>query len=503
MDLNAHINGVLALAPSEEAVEFEGRWHPWGELSAAKTQVEKLLDEAEISAGGRVAILLRNRPEIVPAVLAVVATGRCLVTLNPSLPDEALAADLARSEVPVLIGTGADLVRPGIAEAAREAGALCLRVEGGQSLGVSLVAGPHRTLWKRPAAEGVAVEMLSSGTTGAPKRIPLSVQNFQKSMEDYQSYESDGGGEPKLRSGVQILNSPFSHIGGLGRLMMAVVSGRKMCLLERLKLEPFVDAISRHKPKVTSGPPAVLKMILDADVPAEALESLRAFRVGTAPLDPDLADAFFDRYGIAVLQNYGATEFGGGVAGWSMPDYKKYRVEKRGSVGRISPSFEGRIVDETSFEVLPAGETGLLELRSDNINNGAWVRTTDLAVIDSDGFLFIRGRADGAIIRGGFKVLPEEIIRVLDALPAVKEATVIGRKDDRLGQVPVALVVPHDSCSEDGLRAAVKEKLLPYQVPTRFHIVEQLPRTASMKVDQRAVHALLDRLEAAQPSVAG
>jgi len=77
-------------------------------------------------------------------------------------------------------------------------------------------------------------------------------------------------------------------------------------------VEAFRDAVVRHRPKVAGAPPSAIRMILDADVPREDLSSLLAFRTGTAPLEADLADAFFQRYGIPVLQNYGATEFAGG-----------------------------------------------------------------------------------------------------------------------------------------------------------------------------------------------
>jgi acyl-coenzyme A synthetase/AMP-(fatty) acid ligase len=133
-------------------------------------------------------------------------------------------------------------------------------------------------------------------------------------------------------------------------------------------------------------------MLLDANIPPEDLSSLRAFRVGTAPLDPALADEFHDRYGIPILQNYGATEFAGGVAGWTLDDFKNIYPAKRGSVGRLNPGVQGRTVDPKTFEPLAPGVRGVLELSSPTLTeDGSWLRTTDLAAVDTDNFLFLQG----------------------------------------------------------------------------------------------------------------
>jgi acyl-coenzyme A synthetase/AMP-(fatty) acid ligase len=233
---------------------------------------------------------------------------------------------------------------------------------------------------------------------------------------------------------------------------------------------------------------------MDANVPKEDFASLVAYRTGTAPLDPDLADAFYERYGIPVLQNYGATEFGGGAAGWQLDDFKAYWKAKRGSVGRLNKGVEARILDPETNEPLPAGAEGLLELRGPNIGDGkSPVRTTDLAVLDEDGFLFIKGRHDNAIIRGGFKILPDDVTRAIEQHPAVREAAVTAMPDPRLGQVPAAayiLKAGAEAPTEDEMRAFLRERLMPYQVPVFLKVVAELPRTPSMKVSQPALKEL-------------
>lgn len=137
---------------------------------------------------------------------------------------------------------------------------------------------------------------------------------------------------PRLRSGVQIVTAPLAHIAGITGLMNNLLAGRQICLIERFTVEAFRDAVVRHRPKVAGAPPSALRMLLDTNIPREDFSSLVAFRTGTAPLDPDLADAFFELYDVPVLHNYGATEFAGSVAGWTLEDFRAHWKEKRGSV---------------------------------------------------------------------------------------------------------------------------------------------------------------------------
>jgi len=347
---------------------------------------------------------------------------------------------------------------------------------------------------------GVAIQMLTSGTTGAPKRIPLSRQTLEKSLEDAMVYEKDRSPDdrPKLRPGVTIQQMPFVHISGIFGIAGNALAGRQTCLLERFTVEGWHDAVKRHRPRVASAVPTALRMILDANIPKEDLSSLIALRSGTAPLPPELADEVMARYGIPVLGNYGATEFAGGVAGWSYRDFKEHWTAKRGSVGRMHDSIEARVVDQESFEELPVGETGLLELRGGQIEDGkTWVRTTDLARLDADRFLYILGRADNAIIRGGFKIMPGDVADVLEGHPAIREAAVVAIRDRRLGQVPVAAYILEKGAvlpADDELAAWVKARMTPYSVPVAFKAVEELPRTPSLKVSAVAVQELFAEL---------
>ena len=128
-------------------------------------------------------------------------------------------------------------------------------------------------------------------------------------------YESNRDETVRLRRGVAIVNSPLVHLGGLFRVLQCVSDGRSFCLLERFTVDGWSDAVRRHRPATASLVPAALRMVLEADLDPDDLSSIRSVVSGTAPLDPDDADAFTAKYGIPVLVTYAATEFGGGVAG--------------------------------------------------------------------------------------------------------------------------------------------------------------------------------------------
>jgi acyl-coenzyme A synthetase/AMP-(fatty) acid ligase len=284
------------------------------------------------------------------------------------------------------------------------------------------------------------------------------------------------------------------HLGGLFRILTCVNDGRSFCLLERFRVDDWADAVRRHHPRTVSLVPAALRMVLDADLDRTDLASVRSVVCGTAPLAPDDADAFFAKYGVPVLVTYAATEFGGAVAGWNLADRDSFWKTKRGSVGRAHPGCELRVVAPESGSVLGPDEEGLLEVKAHQMGDeSGWTRTTDLARIDGDGFVWILGRADQAIIRGGFKIRADDVRAALERDPRVRGAAVVSRADERLGAVPVAAVELRsgmDGTSADELLAAAANVLARYELPAELRIVNTLPRTPSGKVDLAAVREL-------------
>jgi acyl-CoA synthetase (AMP-forming)/AMP-acid ligase II len=467
--LSRRVADVLELQPGAAAIEYDGEWSTWGEVAGLANRIAAV-GETEVG------MLLRNTPAHVAALLGVLLGGGTVVVINPSRGDDRTRADIDALELPFIVGEPDDLAN------LVPAGPTLVSISG-------LTDEPEVTAGEGGDAgrAGVAVRMLTSGTTGPPKRIDLTYDMLARSVI---GPEPDRSPPPtELRHGVAIVNAPLVHIGGVFRVLQCVCEARSFALLDRFELDRWADAVRRHQPRAVSLVPAALRTVLHSDLTREDLASIRAVTSGTAPLSAEDADAFTEKFGIPVLTSYAATEFGGGVAGWTLTDYQKYWHVKRGSVGRPSLGAQLRVVDDDGTPLGP-GDDGLLEVKPGQLGpSAAWMRTTDMARIDEDGFLWILGRADQAIIRGGFKVMPDDVRAALEGHPAVRGAAVVGRPDDRLGETPVAMVELLDAVSTDaaGLVEFLRARLARYEIPTDIAIVDQIPRTPSGKADLGAV----------------
>lgn len=473
--LTRRIAAVLDLDAGGRAVEYEGHWFSWEQLAALSRSIAGM-----VAPGAQVGILLRNTPAHVAALLGVLLADGCVVVVNPSRGEDRIRADVAALGLPVIVGTAEDIEQL----LAPTASTTVVSIAG-------LDEKPRiRAGVASPAAPtGVAVRMLTSGTTGPPKRVDLTYDMLAVSVmgADF----ADAPAPSAVAHAVAIVNAPLVHIGGVYRVLQCVAEARSFVLLPRFELTAWADAVRRYRPKAVSLVPAALRAVLHSDLNRDDLAGVRAVTSGTAPLSADDADAFTEKFGIPVLTSYAATEFGGGVAGWTLADHQRYWRAKRGSVGRPSLGAQLRVVTEDGTVAGP-DEPGLLEVKPGQLGPDTdWVRTTDLARIDADGFLWILGRADQAIIRGGFKVLPDDVRAALESHPAVLGAAVVGRPDERLGEVPVAMVElrPAAPATVPDLLDHLRTRLAPYEIPAQIAIADTIPRTPSGKPDLSAVRS--------------
>jgi long-chain acyl-CoA synthetase len=482
--LSRRIRQVLALDPGAAALCFDGKTFPWSFYSDAVADLEALL--AAHPRVRRVGIVLRNRPGPMAALIATITTGREVVTLSPHLGDVGLAEDIVDLAADVIVAENEDWARGPVLAAAETIGAIAVRSGSERALVPQPVAWSPNPALKHPG--DIAVLMMTSGTTGRPKRVELTYGRMTAAFRAA-GLALDEAHEPRLHHRTDILWASLAHISGLYFAFAHAIDGRSVALLERFEVGAWAELVRRYRPGYLRLAPTALRMVLQAEVPAETFESVRAVGSGTAPLPPELAEAFEDRYGVPVLATYGATEFAGAIAGWTLKDKKQWGTDKRGSVGRAHRGIELRTVDPETGAVLLPGQVGLLEARGGQLprSDGAWLRTTDLAAVDDDGFLYIHGRADEAINRGGFKIPPSVIEEALLAHPAVDEASAVGLADPRLGQVPAVAVTLVSPATEEELMEYLASRLTRYQRPVAIKVVDQLPRTPSLKISRALV----------------
>lgn len=483
---------ALARPASQPAIEFAKLWINWGDLRQLAERVAALLAASGAASGAKVALVARNHPSAIAAFMGLIAKGYSIRMVYPFQSNAGIAREIDLMEPAAVIAAETDITD-----------AVLDKLKGKGIAGIALrnmdafsAPGCEQSRIGSAPTASPEIQILTSGTTGKPKPFVLSYDMIAKDIVGANAVPIPAEGDLAELTPV-LLYFPVGNISGLYTTLPAVLGGRRSILLERFSVEAWRDYVVRYRPTISGLPPAGIQMVLDAAIPKEDLSSLRMLGAGAAPLDAATQHAFEQRYGIPILLSYGATEFGGPVTRMTPELHASVGKEKIGSVGKPLAGVKLRVVDPVTFVELPPGHEGLLEVISPRIGPD-WIRTSDIAKIDADGFMYHCGRADGAIMRGGFKVLPETIERALSLHPAVSSAAVVGIADQRLGQVPAAAVVlkPDATADSEELAAHVREHVLATHIPVKWKIVDELPRTKlSFKVDQAAVRKFFEPSE--------
>ena len=373
----------------------------------------------------RAVLVERATPRLVELLAAALdGTGPAIVPLDAGLPPARLAE---------LIGA----LGPGSVEDAE---------------GVTTVrSGPGEGV-----AEGTAVIIGTSGSTGVPKGVELSAAALRHSARASLDRVGAGPGERWLCC------LPVTHVAGLQVLVRSLTGGTEPVLAERADAETVAAAGCAH---VSLVPTQLQRLLLQAGAPLAGFSSVL---LGGAAAPPGLLTAARDA-GVPVVTTYGMTETCGGCVYDGVP-LDGVRAEVRD---------DGRIW--ISGPVLFSGYLGGPRAPADG-----WFRTGDLGALDAAGRLTVRGRADDVINTGGHKVVPGEVAAALQACPGVRDAAVVGQPDPEWGERVVAVVVPADPADPPDpelLRRHVRERLPRYAIPSTVVMVDAVPMLPSGKHD--------------------
>ena len=489
-DLRALCTRAFERDPTLPAIEFQGHWFTWGDLRETADRLGEVLANCGVGEDGPIAFVPRNRPSAIAALLALIGLGRTVRMIYAFQSPAAIARDLQRLKPAVVIASLDDMA-PDVRAVLEAEGMAAISVDETGTLalpGLERVRGDFAVEPTRMPG----IEILTSGTTGPPKLFPVTYEMIATHLvgaESALAAPDDLAGTPPT-----LLYFPLGNISGLYTTLPSLLRGQRAVLLDRFTIEGWRDYVVRFRPAHSGIPPAMMQMLLDADIPADDLASIKFMGSGAAPLDPNVQRAFEERYGIPILLSYGATEFGGPVTIMDAQLHAEFGEAKFGSVGKPFGGAKIRVVDPGTGEELPPGTEGILEVVSPRIGP-EWIRTSDIALIDADGFLFHRGRADGAIVRGGFKVLPETIERALLLHPGVASVAVVGLPSERLGQVPGAAIQPSPTSATPTiaeLDAHLRAHLPATHIPVEWRFVDELPKNPSMKIDRPAVLKLFE-----------
>jgi malonyl-CoA/methylmalonyl-CoA synthetase len=463
---------ALEISPAGRAV----RTLTFGEIEGRSNRMARALRARGLRVGDRLAVQLANRLEFLDLFLACLKLGVLFVPVNVLYREREVSHVVGDAE-PAAVITTADLA-PLVPDGTRcwEIGALAAEAQ----------TAPSERLATPVDETTPAVIVYTSGTTGRAKGAVLShgnlAANTRTLVEAWRITKEDR----------YLAVLPLFHVHGLGNGVCSwLASGCLMRLEERFEHERVAAVFEEFRPTLFFGVPTIYVRLLETpdDAARRIGARVRLFVSGSAPLPAHVFEAFRTRLGHAILERYGMTET-------LMIASNPYEGERRpGTVGPPLPGVETRIVDAEGRDVADGGVGDLL-VRGPAVFSsywrrpeataeafaGGWFRTRDLASRSGDGYLTLRGRASDLIITGGFNVYPREIEEVLLEQPGVREAVVVGRADERRGEVAVAYVV--GEADPAALEAACRRQLASFKVPRTFVKVDALPRNALGKVEK-------------------
>jgi len=343
-------------------------------------------------------------------------------------------------------------------------------------------------------ADSLAALPYSSGTTGVSKGVILTHRNLLSNVCQYLQ------AIPASEAAVSLALLPMFHIYGFTVITLCgLTAGVTTVTMPRFEPEAFLQAIAKYRVSHLSLVPPLMQFLAAHPlVDAYDLSCLEKIGCGAAPLGPALERKVSQRLGCAVAQGFGMTESSGVVAA---TDTEQSRT---GSSGQLLPGTQARIVDPATYEDLPRGSSGELWFRgpqafkgyrnqpaatAETITKDGWVRTGDIGHFDVDGYLYITDRLKELIKVKGFQVAPAELEAILLGHPLVADAAVIGRSDERAGEIPVAYVVARSQVDPGQIKAWFAQRVVDYKQLGDVVLCESIPKSLSGKILRRVLRA--------------
>lgn len=472
------------LTPDRLAFETEKESVTFAELNRQVTVIAKKLLAYGLKRNDKAALLFQNSLDFVRLYHALMYIGAVAVPLNSRLSVDEQAWQMADSGAKLLVCDQSFLSQGRLV---REKCSAPL-----------LSAEEVKHLPDRPAPLCPDIHLndpctiiYTSGTTGHPKGVVLSYGNH---------WWSAAGSMLNLGLSVDdkwLACVPLFHVSGLSILMKNVIYGMPVVLQQKFRPQSVNEAICRNGVTVVSVVENMLIRMLDCLEENRYPESFRCMLLGGGPAPLPVLNRCKEK-GIPVYQTYGLTETASQIV--TLPP--EYMLAKLGSAGK--PLFPAQIKIVEKGKELAANQEGEILVKGANVTSGylnrreitekvfhnGWFHTGDIGFLDKDGFLYVLDRRKDLIISGGENIYPAEIEAVLIEHPDVEEAGVIGVKDERWGQVPVAFVKMRGCrpLSEKAILAFCQKKLAGYKVPKRVVEIDKMPRNASRKLLRRLLY---------------
>lgn len=356
--------------------------------------------------------------------------------------------------------------------------------------------------------EDTAILLFTSGTTGAPKAAVLR----QKHLVSYVLGSVEFMGADESEASLSCV--PPYHVAGMAGIVSAVYSGRRVVQMPNFTAESWIETARREQVSHAMVVPTMLARIVDAlEGEADAgLPSLRALAYGGGKMPQSVIEKAMKLFPETNFTNaYGLTETSSTISLLGPDDHRDAMASQDEavrrrlvSVGQPLPAIEVSIRDVDTEEPLPAGERGLIFVRGEQVSGEyrgkgslldaeGWFNTRDGGYLDDGGYLFLEGRMDDVIVRGGENMSPGEIEDVLLTHEGLIDACVIGVPDEQWGEAVAAVVVARKGATPSAaeLQQWVKDRLRSSRTPARVEFWEELPYNETGKLLRRKVREAL------------
>lgn len=483
------------MQPDAPALRFVGNTMTWADLRRRVAALAGALSGRGVGFGDRVMILMLNRTEFVESVLAANMIGAIAVPLNFRLTPTEIAV-LVEDCVAHVMLTEAALAPVAIGVRNIQPLLSVIVVAGGSSQ--DSVFGYEDLLNEAGDVhepvdipnDSPALIMYTSGTTGRPKGAVLTHANL--TGQAMTALYTSGA---NINSDVGFVGVPLFHIAGIGNMLTGLLLGLPTVIYPLGAFDPgqLLDVLEAEKVTGIFLVPAQWQAVCTEQQARPRDLRLRVLSWGAAPAPDALLrqmSATFPE--TQILAAFGQTEMSPVTCMLLGED----AIAKRGSVGRVIPTVAARVVDQNMNDV-PVGEVGEIVYRAPTLmscywNNpeataeafaGGWFHSGDLVRMDSDGYVWVVDRKKDMIISGGENIYCAELENVLASHPDIAEIAVIGRADEKWGEVPIAVAaVTNDDLRIEDLGEFLTDRLARYKHPKALEIVDALPRNPAGKV---------------------
>jgi acyl-CoA synthetase (AMP-forming)/AMP-acid ligase II len=491
----------------QEIIVFEGTRFTYGEALARVRRLASSLGELGVKPGDRVAVLQTNCHQFIEIYYATATLGATFVPLNyrAKLPELEYMVTTANVKVLFTGDRYIDMVKR--LQPKFSSVQYYVAMESTRS---DMLSYEELVEQGSPDLESAAVEesdvsilMYTSGTTAFPKGVMLTYGDFTEYVVGTVELAD---GSPR---GTFLLCAPLYHIAGMASIMTSIWTGRKLVVLRQFDPTEWLTAVQNEKVTHAFVVPTMMKHLIDhPEFPKFDLSSLQNLSYGGAPMPFPVIRRAIEMFPktMGFVNAFGQTETTSTLTVLGPEDHRldgtpaevERNLKRLTSVGRPLPDVEVRVFDEDNKELktneigeiviraprIMKGYAGLESPDADLLNSGGWLHTRDMGYIDEDGYIYLVGRKDDIIIRGGENIAPAEIEAVLYAHPAVDEAAVVGFPDEEWGQRVVAFVVlrPNAVAPAEELSEFCRQRLASFKKPEIIHFVSELPKNLVGKI---------------------